>query len=108
MASTPTTTSTPASPGQQQRRPSTFATRHVAPRRRSSRVLVLQVLIGVVFLGLWQFASAVGLLNPLLYSHPLAIVSKLLAYLSGEAVYSRTIYDHLKVTVQEMAIGYAL
>jgi NitT/TauT family transport system permease protein len=106
MAST--TTSTPSSPGVA-RPPAAFATaRHVAPRRRSSRVLVLQVLIGAVFLSLWQLASAIGLLNPLLFSNPLMIVQKLVAYLSGEAVYSRTIYDHLKVTVQEMAVGYAL
>jgi NitT/TauT family transport system permease protein len=74
-----------------------------------SRVLgVVTIVLGLAFLGLWQALSAVGVLNPLLYSNPLAIAQKLIAYLSGQTVYSRTIYDHLLVTFEEMAVGYVI
>jgi NitT/TauT family transport system permease protein len=75
---------------------------------RNWRVLITQIGIALVFLGAWQLASAAALLNPLLFSNPVAIAQKLVAYLSGQSVYSRTIYDHLRVTFQEMAIGYVL
>ncbi len=75
---------------------------------RERRVLLTQVVIATVFLGAWQVASTTGILNPILFSNPVAIVQRVVSYLGGESVYSRTIYDHLRVTLQEMAIGYVV
>lgn len=81
--------------------------RALRPRRASStRVVVTQVLIAAVFLGLWQVASNAHWINPLIFSSPWDIVQRLASYLAGESVYSRTIYDHLRVTLEEMAFGY--
>ena len=74
--------------------------------RANRAVLTGQIVVGVVFLGAWQILSNTGVLNPLLYSSPGAIALRIVNYLRGEAVYSRTIYDHLGVTLQEMALGY--
>jgi NitT/TauT family transport system permease protein len=80
--------------------------------RRAGRVdwavVSAQVVLGLAFLALWQALSVLNVLNPLLYSNPVAIAQKLIAYLSGQTVYSRTIYDHLLVTFEEMAVGYVI
>ncbi len=72
------------------------------------RVTILQALVGLTFLGIWQAASAFRLINPIFFSDPIAIIRRVWTFASGEAVYSRTIYDHLRVTLQEMAVGYVI
>lgn len=69
---------------------------------------VLRVLIALAILGAWQLATELRVLNPVLFSHPVAVVRRTVALLGGEINYSRTIYEHLSVTLQEMAIGYVI
>ncbi len=80
------------------------------PRRRvvDRRALAAQVSVGVLFLAAWELASNAGAINPILFSRPSAIAARIVSFLAGESVYSRTIYDHLRTTLTEMAIGYVV
>lgn len=62
----------------------------------------------VCFLALWQGLAQAGVLNPLLFSNPIQVAHRLLELGAGEQVYGRTIYSHIAVTLQEMAIGYLI
>jgi len=54
----------------------------------------------------WQGLAAGKILNPLLFSTPVGVITRLWSFLGGEVIYSRTIYNHLSTTLQEMAVGY--
>lgn len=70
------------------------------------QINIARVVTGVLILGLWQGLSATKMLNPLLFSDPVRVLLRVVSFFRGEVVYSRTIYNHLSVTLQEMAVGY--
>lgn len=85
-------------------------------RRRAPRaaaddrrvVLLVQVLILVGLLAFWEFAIAMQFVEPLIFSSPIRIAGRIVSMLTGEIVYGRTIFDHISVTFQQIAIGYVL
>lgn len=85
-------------------------------RRRAPRaaaddrrvVLLVQVLILVGLLAFWEFAIAMQFVEPLIFSSPIRIAGRIGSMLTGEIVYGRTIFDHISVTFQQIAIGYLL
>jgi len=81
---------------------------HVLRSQDRRFVLVLQVVIGIVVLASWELAIAARLAQPLIFSSPLRIAERMVSMLGGEIVYGRTIFDHIGVTFQQIAIGYAL
>ena len=80
------------------------------PRRPVSglQINLARLVVGVVVLGLWQGLAEAKILNPLLFSTPLNVIARLGAFLGGEVIYSRTIYNHLAITLEEMAVGYVV
>lgn len=70
--------------------------------------LLLQVVVGIVFLGLWELASRAGIINPILVGRPSSIIEQIIKMLAGETIYSRTIYDHIWTTLQVVIVGYLL
>ena len=79
-------------------------------RRAASRlqINVARLVTGLAILGLWQGLVEAKVLNPLLFSSPVQVVGRLVSFLAGEVVYSRTIYNHLSTTLEEMAVGYVV
>lgn len=71
-------------------------------------VLLVQVLILVGLLAFWEFAIAMQFVEPLIFSSPIRIAGRIVSMLTGEIVYGRTIFDHISVTFQQIAIGYVL
>ncbi|MFI5265914.1 MAG: ATP-binding cassette domain-containing protein [Chloroflexota bacterium] len=72
------------------------------------QINVARLVTGLAILGLWQGLAEAKILNPLLFSTPVKVIGRLATFLGGEVVYSRTIYNHLSVTLEEMAVGYAV
>lgn len=70
--------------------------------------IALQILAGLVILGIWQFAAVNALVNPILLGEPTGIVVKIVEMLAGATVYSRTIYDHLWTSLQVIIVGYVV
>jgi NitT/TauT family transport system permease protein len=71
-------------------------------------VLLLQVLVGVGVLAVWEILVAARFLQPLIFSSPILIGERMISMLTGEIIYGRTIYNHITVTMQQIGIGYAL
>ncbi len=71
-------------------------------------VRVAQVMLLLVILGLWELLSDVGILDPLIFSHPIGVVQELIHMLSGQPVGLVTIYPQIWTTFTEMAVGYAI
>lgn len=68
--------------------------------RRKIITHVLQIVLLVGFLGLWQLLADKGILNEFLFSKPSAIYDLLKSYIvSGE------IYQHLKISIYETVLG---
>lgn len=68
--------------------------------RRKIITHVLQVVLLVGFIFLWEFLSNKGILNEFLFSKPSAIFELLKSYItSGE------IYEHLKISIYETILG---
>lgn len=78
------------------------------PSRRTLAARTCTVLVGVAFLALWQFLSENGYINQVFYSTPTDILQRLIDDFSGAAVYGRTIYDQIWITVQAILIGYVI
>jgi NitT/TauT family transport system permease protein len=66
-------------------------------------VIVVQFLVLVAFLGLWQMAATWRLIDPFITSQPSAVAQKLLE-LSNDG----SLYRHILVTVGETLIGFSL
>ncbi|MGH3741009.1 MAG: ABC transporter permease [Micromonosporaceae bacterium] len=71
-------------------------------------LLLSQVLLGVLLLGAWQWATEESLLNPMLFSSPERIAEELAEMAMGDEIYSRTIYDHILTTLKSILIGYVI
>jgi NitT/TauT family transport system permease protein len=72
-------------------------------RLRQTWVILAQLLFLLSFLGLWQFAAALRLIDPFITSQPSAILEKL-ADLIGDG----TLGYHITITVVETLVGFAL
>jgi NitT/TauT family transport system permease protein len=68
--------------------------------------VVLQIAVGIAILAIWELLSRAQILNPILIGTPTGIGQRIVEMLAGDAVYSRTIYDHLWTTLQVVIIGY--
>jgi len=86
--------------------PSPVPSRRERGSASSFQINLARLVTGLAILGLWQGLAEAKVLNPLLFSTPVKVVGRLAAFLGGEVVYSRTIYNHLSITLQEMAVGY--
>lgn len=71
-------------------------------------MLALQILVAVVALGAWQYASDERLWNAMLFSSPERIFERILDMAVGQEIYGRTIYDHILTTLKAILIGYLL
>jgi NitT/TauT family transport system permease protein len=76
--------------------------------RRTLLARSCTVLIGVIFLLAWQYASASGYVNQVFYSTPVDIVQRLFDDIAGAKVYGHTIYDQIWITLQAILVGYVI
>jgi NitT/TauT family transport system ATP-binding protein len=79
-----------------------------AARGFFSTVNLYRVLMLLGVLGLWEVASDVGVIDPLVFSHPLGVFDTLVHLLKGDPISGGTIYDQIRVTVSEMLTGFAI
>ena len=71
-------------------------------------VQLARVALLVAVLGLWQLLSDLGVLDRLIFSDPVDVLTTLAKMLAGEQIERAVIYPHIWTTVSEMAIGYAV
>ncbi|MCK6258142.1 ABC transporter permease [Fictibacillus sp. KIGAM418] len=72
-------------------------------RRRTIQVRLTQLLIFVVFFGLWQYSSDHKWIDPLLFSSPAKI-----AALLAEKISDGSVFVHIGMTLTETVIGFLL
>lgn len=72
-------------------------------KKTTIKVWITQLIIVVMFIALWEIASRVRWVDPLIFSYP----SKIMAYLLG-AFKDGSIYIHIGVTVLESVAGFLL
>ena len=69
---------------------------------------VYRALILLAVLAAWELAADAGVLNVLIFSHPLGVLDTLGQLLTGQSATNTNIYEQIRVTVSEMAIGFAI
>jgi sulfonate transport system permease protein len=67
---------------------------------RRGYVFELQILLGLVLLGLWQWLATVKLLDPFFVSRPSAILTRVATWIS-----TGTLWRHLATTLEEALLG---
>lgn len=67
-----------------------------------------RALILLAVLAAWEVAADAGVLNVLIFSHPLGVLDTLGQLLTGQSATNTNIYEQIRVTVSEMAIGFAI
>jgi NitT/TauT family transport system permease protein len=67
---------------------------------RRRYVFELQILLGLVLLGLWQWLATVKLLDPFFVSRPSAILTRIATWISAG-----TLWRHLATTLEEALLG---
>ena len=67
---------------------------------RRGYVFELQILLGLVLLGLWQWLATVKLLDPFFVSRPSAILTRIATWIS-----TGTLWRHLATTLEEALLG---
>ncbi len=72
-------------------------------RFRQGLVILVQLLVLVAFLGLWQFAASSRLIDPFITSQPSAVLQQLM-----ELTNDGSLRYHIGVTVGETLIGFTL
>lgn len=72
-------------------------------RMRQIWLIVSQIAVLVIFLGAWHFAVALKLVDPFIISQPGSIATKL-----GEMMGDGTLIEHLKVTLAETLLAFAI
>lgn len=80
--------------------------RRLAPLRSGVQPTRIALLVAV--LGLWQLLSYVGILDRLIFSDPVDVLTTLVRMLAGQQVDRVVIYPHIWTTVSEMLVGYAV
>lgn len=78
------------------------------PRDKSFGIVMWRIAIVVAILSTWELLSHLGLISQLVFSRPSAIAVRLWHLLSGDRVQGFTIYDHIRVTFSEWAMGYTI
>lgn len=76
-----------------------------AARQRRQRVLFWRIAILVIFLGGWESASQLGLIDPFFFSMPSAIAVRLFDWIT-EGTSEGPLWYHLWVTMEESLIGF--
>src|SRR5487761_1477108 len=105
----PSTGVRPAGGSERARRvPAALRLRDIFRTRRRGLLLACQVLLGVILLLAWQYASTAKLINPVFYSSPTQILALLGHQIAGQRVYGITLYQQIWVTSEETLIGYAI
>lgn len=66
-------------------------------------ILLIQFLILVVFLGLWEFLSRKEIINPFIFSRPSSIIGTI-----KSLVLSNNLFDHIFTTMYETIISFLL
>lgn len=74
-----------------------------AARRPRARILAGQVLIGVVFLLLWEWGTATGRVDPFFFTRPTSIAARILQWLV-----TGTLWGHLATTAAEASLSFAI
>lgn len=77
-----------------------FLRRH---RLRQISVVAVQLLVLVLFFGLWHWAASRGIIDPFITSQPTAIAQKLLDLFADGSL-----TQHVAITVFETVVGFAL
>jgi NitT/TauT family transport system permease protein len=67
-----------------------------------------RALILLAVLAVWEVAADSGVLNVLIFSHPLGVLDTLGQLLTGQSATNTNIYEQIRVTLSEMAIGFAI
>ena len=78
--------------------------------KKRARILFLQVLLLVAFIGVWEIGSRLLWLDPFFFSRPSLFVVRAVRWLTdpGFLLGGRSIYHHLLVTLEEMVGGFVL
>jgi NitT/TauT family transport system permease protein len=77
-------------------------------RHRRAEIIAARLAVAVAIAAFWQYASTSGLINPVFYSSPAAIVSLLAHQFTGADVQGTSVWLQIGVTVEEVVIGYAI
>jgi NitT/TauT family transport system permease protein len=72
-------------------------------RLRQFKVIAAQFAVLIIFLGVWQFAASLRLIDPFITSQPTAIVTQLL-----ELTNDGSLGYHVAITVIETLVGFAI
>jgi NitT/TauT family transport system permease protein len=77
-------------------------------RHRRGEIIAGRLAIAVIIVLAWQYASTSGMINPVFYSSPSAIVALLGHQFAGSQVHGMAVWEQIWVTVEEVLIGYAV
>ena len=69
-------------------------------KKKARIVLIVQVLILIVFLGIWEFTSRLEIIDSFLFSKPSSVTELLINYIK-----TNEIYKHLGISVLETILG---
>ena len=69
-------------------------------KKKARIVLIVQVLILIVFLGIWEFTSRLEIIDSFLFSKPSSVIELLINYIK-----TNEIYKHLGISVLETILG---
>lgn len=72
---------------------------------KNNKILIhlIQILIIILFLGIWEYLSFKKIINPFLFSSPSKVY-----YTLKELIISKEIYHHLATTIKEVIISFSL
>src|SRR4051794_32370654 len=78
--------------------------------RRNIDVPVVQIVILVAILGIWEIAARLRILDPFFFSQPSLFFGRALAWIlrPDASLGGRSIYEHLFVTLEETMGGFVL
>ena len=69
-------------------------------RKEAIKVLIAQIVILVLFVGLWELLSSLEIIDAFLFSKPSRIVKLLETY-----IVTKTIYKHIGISLLETLLG---
>ena len=70
-------------------------------KRRKFFIHIMQLLIILVFLTIWEILSSLNIINPFLYSSPSKIINTIL-----NMFHSNTLFNHVGITLYEVLISF--
>ena len=69
-------------------------------RKEAIKVLIAQIVILVLFVGIWELLSSLEIIDAFLFSKPSRIVKLLKTY-----IVTKTIYKHIGISLLETLLG---